>query len=973
MKPIIAPLNRIRHTAGIALLLALAALFAACGQDATATPAPTPTAAPTATMPPATAAPTAAPVPTATPRPIPPTPTPVPAPTPTLIPAPTATPTPMPTVTPAPLAPVPDASEAWFALDRVLQIAIEIDGADWDTLRQQTRTFEDLMAEIERYNLSRPFASIYDWFSADVTVDGATYREVGVRKKGFLGSQSETKPSLKLRFDKYVDDQSLGGVIERMTLNNSNQDPSLINTCLAYKIFADAGLPSSRCNFATVSVNGENLGLYIHVEEIKAPFLARHFASADGNLYEGTISDFTPDYRGTIEKKTNEDADDWSDIDAVLAALQDESPAGLQALSEIVDLDRFLSYWATEVLVGHWDGYSGNRNNYHFYREPDGRFVFIPWGVDDVFHLKDDPNIFDNISNPPPSALALASIPNRLYNIPEWRTKYAVRLKQLLDEVWNETELLAYVDQLTAVVAANALPENRAEAAKDAERVRKFILQRRGVILADLTPEPPDWPEPDVAAVLELEPFELRFEAAWGTLESANPLAEGTVYDQNEAGEWVVDDGQTGATAGPADAETEADIGAENLAMVTVMGMYTGGAIQGITVWLPMEWLTAGANLTIGVDDDVGGVVWTIPPGGSEPGGFIPVTAGGIELTTGGAAPGAAIAGRIHAAGFGDAGFDGGGGPGGGEVPADASLFAQLFIAEYGAFELHFDTAWGSSETGGAPGPVTYVSVVGVGGGIPPDIAAVAGPAIPAQRLILPTATDPAAITFFAVGADGSSGGITAVLPRALLADDATLVIGQDEIGGVMWSIPAGAATPDQVLPLSGGRLELAAAGAWPGAMLSGRFYGAIGGADLPDTAAAPPSGPGLVINEIAASGDPLDWFELYNSTDSIIPLSGFMLADDLDDPAKRVAFPPNAVIAPGEYLIIELDSDAWPGFALGQDEELGIWTLEGIPLAQVDWSEGDAGGDNSYARIPDGSGDFQTTGRPTPGAANQP
>ena len=49
----------------------------------------------------------------------------------------------------------------------------------------QTRTFEDLMAEIEKYRLSRPFANIYTWFPATVTVDGETYSEVGVRKKGF--------------------------------------------------------------------------------------------------------------------------------------------------------------------------------------------------------------------------------------------------------------------------------------------------------------------------------------------------------------------------------------------------------------------------------------------------------------------------------------------------------------------------------------------------------------------------------------------------------------------------------------------------------------------------------------------------------------------------------------------------------------------------------------------------------------------
>ena len=283
--------TRIKIMVGTGLMV-VAILSPGCRQDATATSVPTPT-----------TTPTIAPALT-------------PSPTPLTAPAPAASPT-----------PAPD-SAAYFDLDRVLDIEIEIAPEDWNTLRYQTRTFEDVMAEIEEYGLSRPFANIYTWFSGTVTVDGETYSNVGVRKKGFLGSQSDTKPALKLRFDKYVDDQSLGRVIERMTLNNSIQDASMVNTCLTYQIFAAAGPPSPRCNFATVTVNGKNLGLYVHVEEIKKPFPARHFDSAEGNLYEGTVSDFTPDFRGTLEKKTNEDADDWSDIDAVVAALKDPSDAG---------------------------------------------------------------------------------------------------------------------------------------------------------------------------------------------------------------------------------------------------------------------------------------------------------------------------------------------------------------------------------------------------------------------------------------------------------------------------------------------------------------------------------------------------------------------------------------------------------------------------------------------------------------------
>ena len=35
----------------------------------------------------------------------------------------------------------------------------------------------------------------------------------------------------------------------------------------------------------------------------------------------------------------------------------------------------------------------------------------------------------------------------------------------------------------------------------------------------------------------------------------------------------------------------------------------------------------------------------------------------------------------------------------------------------------------------------------------------------------------------------------------------------------------------------------------------------------------------GLVINEIAAKGDPLDWFELYNASGAAITLADYVVA----------------------------------------------------------------------------------------------
>ena len=101
------------------------------------------------------------------------------------------------------------------------------------------------------------------------------------------------------------------------------------------------------------------------------------------------------------------------------------------------------------------------------------------------------------------------------------------------------------------------------------------------------------------------------------------------------------------------------------------------------------------------------------------------------------------------------------------------------------------------------------------------------------------------------------------------------------------------------------------------------------------------------------------------------IALADFVVADDLDDAAERVAFPVDLKIAPGEYLQIQVDSDNWAGFKLGGDEELGIWTSEGVLVDSVDWDEGDSGEGVSFARLPDGTGEFHTV-VPTPGEENE-
>ena len=383
------------------------------------------------------------------------------------------------------LEPVPT-TRSYF--ERVLDIQVEIDPDTWDELRWQVRTWDSIFLPSGEHRLDGPAESPYTWFKADVTVDGHVYPDTGIRKKGRAGSQDDDKPSLKLRFDKFVDDQSLLGGLKRLTLNNSKQDRSMVGTCLAYFVYEQAGLVAPRCHFAKVSVNGDYLGLYVNVEQVEHYTIPRMFEDDDGNLYEGEISDFTPKYRNTFEKETNSKEDDWADIDAAVAALENGDD---RALAEIFDLPQFLVFWAVEVLIGSNDGYSGNRNNFFIYRESGGRFMFILWGQDDVFTTTDR-HRDDFVS--PQSVMAAGALANYLYHRHGWRELYVATLEDLRDELWNEKELADQAMELMTFVQEHATAYERVLAQDDLPRVMLWIANRTDQLNGELVHGPPEWP-----------------------------------------------------------------------------------------------------------------------------------------------------------------------------------------------------------------------------------------------------------------------------------------------------------------------------------------------------------------------------------------------------------------------------------------------------------------------------------------------
>lgn len=355
-----------------------------------------------------------------------------------------------------------------FAPDRISKIQITLKPEDWDKIRLQSRTFsEALTKELPE--------KIFTYVKGDVVIDGVSIKDVGIRKKGFIGSLNSDRPSLKIKFAEYVDQSPAVG-LDRLTLNNNNQDPGRICQFLSYKLFRDSGTHTPRCGFAAVTVNGKYLGIYSNVEPIKSDFLKHSFGSSSGALYEGTVTDFFDKYVDKFESKNKSAKTKHIAAVTKILAADELSDEQIAELDQLVDLESFQKYWAMESLIGFWDSYCSNQNNYYLYRDSETRkFHFIPWGADSAFTESSPiPPYFTR----PRSVHGKAVLPNRLYQNEEIQSAYKSTLMSFLDKHWNEKELLAEVDRLEALLEEQILEDNRGFKLS-LNKYRQFIKTRR--------------------------------------------------------------------------------------------------------------------------------------------------------------------------------------------------------------------------------------------------------------------------------------------------------------------------------------------------------------------------------------------------------------------------------------------------------------------------------------------------------------
>jgi hypothetical protein len=315
-------------------------------------------------------------------------------------------------------------ADAFFTNGTIVQLSIEASPSATEILRNTLR--------------NGPRESV------SVTLrEGATvYHNVAVRLKGGSGSfrRLDERPGFTLDFNLYQPDARFHG-LKKLHLNNGAQDPTCLSEVIGGQLFREAGVPAARAAHALVEFNGRRLGLYVVMEAMDGEFLAHQFQDKSGNLYGQTPSGDVSDRLGRMEG----DAPlTYDDLQGLAATVRDpDAKARLEKIPQKLEIEKFISYMAMEMILAHHDGYTLNRHNFRLYHDPaTDRFTFIPHDLDQLMKR-------------PPAGLMVQPrglVAQAVLSTPEFRARYQARICELATNVFVVPRLTNRVDHAVAAV-----------------------------------------------------------------------------------------------------------------------------------------------------------------------------------------------------------------------------------------------------------------------------------------------------------------------------------------------------------------------------------------------------------------------------------------------------------------------------------------------------------------------------------------
>lgn len=359
-------------------------------------------------------------------------------------------------------------SDSLFNTDQVVEVDLDFGDNDafWATLVQY---YENDQGET---------------LLGDVTITDQTgtwtYYNVAVDLKGNSSySHPGNKKSFKIDFNDDIAGQKYHGMA-KVHFNNCWSDPTFLREKIFFDYCQDHGVLAPRVLYANVTMNGTFWGFYNLVEAVDKDFLDRWIDDDNGNLFKAAdnfgmggggggggsaeadlayYGSAQASYSSRYELKTNETANDWSDLIALLDLLNNTTDAELiEQIPTRMAWDGVLRSLAMDNLFGNLDTYINSARNYYLYHDSTTfLWNWIKWDANMAFGAY--PAQGQNALTLSPTYVANnRPLMERIMGIPTLRTQYLnayCAVKEDFTNAYLDGRIDALVDLIAPHVAAD--------------------------------------------------------------------------------------------------------------------------------------------------------------------------------------------------------------------------------------------------------------------------------------------------------------------------------------------------------------------------------------------------------------------------------------------------------------------------------------------------------------------------------------
>ena len=354
-----------------------------------------------------------------------------------------------------------------FQLNELPEIKLEVPVEQWNKLLQNF----DINPQNEEYIVAhytfRQGSKEVKLDSMAIRIRGNTSRR---RPEGSTGQlHNAATPDwhhahFALKFDKYRKTQKFNG-LSKVNLKWFKDDAAYAREVYCYELFRRYNVwtaPKASYCRVSIHVSGDAqpayFGVYAMIESIDEDYIAARkdkWPAEPGFLWKcGWAGSYNANFVSTasmgvedvkldpakskyfaydLKTREKELAAAQAQLQSFIQELNWRSGAGLELwLENNMDVELFLKAYAVNVMVGMWDDYWANANNFYFYFDPNGKAYFIPYDYDNTLGTsyffnagtKDLLN-WGNMTDRP--------LITKILEVERWRNLYKSYLKELAD------------------------------------------------------------------------------------------------------------------------------------------------------------------------------------------------------------------------------------------------------------------------------------------------------------------------------------------------------------------------------------------------------------------------------------------------------------------------------------------------------------------------------------------------------------